>query len=366
MMRILMTADAIGGVWTYAMELCRALAEHDVEVTLATMGDAPTADQCRQVFALPNVNLYVSRYKLEWMPNPWDDVARAGEWLLDLEQKTRPDVIHLNGYVHAAMDWNAPVLAVGHSCVLSWWAAVKQEPLPDHWLDYAARVSQGLRAATRVVAPTRAMLDCLHRHYRDLPQASVIHNGRTPDLFHAGTKQDVILSAGRLWDEAKNLSALNAVAPGLLWPVLVAGETSPANGTTNVRCLGRLDQHALAERMATAAIYALPAKYEPFGLSVLEAALSGCALVLGDIPSLRELWDGAAMFAPPDDPDLLSAQLRHCIEQPVVRRELARRARLRAKRYTVEKMAKSYMQLYRELTSVPHSTRSHQLQATKG
>ncbi len=32
----------------------------------------------------------------------------------------------------------------------------------------------------------------------------------------------------------------------------------------------------------------LPARYEPFGLSVLEAALSGCALVLGDIPSLRE------------------------------------------------------------------------------
>lgn len=366
MMRILMTTDAVGGVWTYAMELCRALAADDVEVALATMGDAPNADQCRQVFALPNVSLYVSQYKLEWMSDPWDDVARAGEWLLELERQTRPDVIHLNGYVHAAMEWDAPVLVVGHSCVLSWWAAVKQEPLPDHWLDYAARVSRGLRAAARVVAPSQAMLDCLKRHYRELPQSSVIHNARSVGQFRSVAKHDTILSAGRLWDEAKNLCTLNAVAGGLPWPVLVAGETSPANGTTNVQPLGRLDEQALARCMASAAIYALPAKYEPFGLSVLEAALCGCALVLGDIPSLRELWNDAALFAPPDHPNLLSAQLHRCIEQPVLRREMARRAHLRAGRYAVDKMAHSYMQLYRELTRAPGTADPHQLQATKG
>ena len=65
--------------------------------------------------------------------------------------------------------------------------------------------------------------------------------------------------------------------------------------------LGRLDERRWPSGWPRAAIYALPARYEPFGLSALEAALSGCALVLGDIPSLREVWGDAAVFVPPDD-----------------------------------------------------------------
>ena len=53
-----------------------------------------------------------------------------------------------------------------------------------------------------------------------------------------------------------------------------------------------------------ATIFALPARYEPFGLSALEAGLAGCALVLGDIP-MREVWHDAAMFVPPEQPAAL-------------------------------------------------------------
>ncbi len=36
--KVLMTADTIGGVWTYAIELALGLADRGVEVALATMG----------------------------------------------------------------------------------------------------------------------------------------------------------------------------------------------------------------------------------------------------------------------------------------------------------------------------------------
>ncbi len=65
--------------------------------------------------------------------------------------------------------------------------------------------------------------------------------------------------------------------------------------------LGELSPAALAKKLAQAAIYAAPARYEPFGLGILEAALAGCALVLSDLPSLRENWSGAALFLPPGD-----------------------------------------------------------------
>ena len=71
-MRVLMTADTVGGVWTYALELARAL-EGDAEIVLATMGAPLSSDQWDEARALPNLEIYESRYRLEWMNAPWHD-----------------------------------------------------------------------------------------------------------------------------------------------------------------------------------------------------------------------------------------------------------------------------------------------------
>lgn len=186
-----------------------------------------------------------------------------------------------------------------------WWHAVRKEDAPAPWHEYRRRVTRGLQKADLVVAPTRAMLRALEFHYGALRATEVIPNGRDSNAFAVGTKEPFILSAGRLWDQAKNTAALVAVAPWLPWPVVLAGQRKSPDGTEahlrNVRLLGRLSERELAALYARASIYALPARYEPFGLSILEAALSGCALVLGDIPSLRETWNDAAIFVAPSD-----------------------------------------------------------------
>jgi glycosyltransferase involved in cell wall biosynthesis len=100
--------------------------------------------------------------------------------------------------------------------------------------------------------------------------------------------------------------------------------------------------------MTGAHIYAHPARYEPFGLSVLEAAAAGCALVLGDIDSLRENWDGAALFVAPDDSGALGAAIQKLIAAPQERSRLAMRARARAAGFTIERMADAYLEAYRD------------------
>ena len=109
----------------------------------------------------------------------------------------------------------------------------------------------------------------------------------------------------------------------------------------------------LAGWYGRAGIYALPARYEPFGLSVLEAALSGCALVLGDIPSLRELWHGAATFVDPDDAVSLARALTKLIEDEAHRELMALLALDRAQRYSVDAMTDAYFAVYRQLASTP-------------
>src|SRR5215216_6713355 len=108
--RILMTVDPVGGVWTYALELARAFEPHGIEVALASMGAHLTREQYQQVLARKNVRLFESAYRLEWMDDPWADVDLAGDWLLEIAGRVRPDLIHLNGYSHAALSWDAPVL----------------------------------------------------------------------------------------------------------------------------------------------------------------------------------------------------------------------------------------------------------------
>lgn len=354
--RVLMTADTVGGVWTYALDLIRGLNAGGVHVDLATMGAPVQPAQRAELRALGDaVTLHESGFRLEWMEDPWADVARAGEWLLELERACAPDVIHLNGYAHAALSWQAPVLVVAHSCVWSWWRAVKKSPPPTSWSRYHAAVRRGLAHANLVVAPTQAMLDALEENYGALPHSRVIHNGREPPGSTDSPKREIIFSVGRLWDEAKNAQALAAAAPHLPWPVRLAGHTRGPDGgeavLPGVELLGHCATARLAAEYGAAGIYALPARYEPFGLSVLEAAHAGCALVLGEIPSLRELWSGAAVFVSPDDTVALRLALQGLIAQPERRSALGREARRRATRYTSARMTAGYFSAYTELVT---------------
>ena len=349
--RILMTADAVGGVWTYALELARALEPHGTEVTLAVMGPGPSPDQRQEATRVPNVVLHESGYALEWMDRPWAEVEQAGEWLLALAGAAKAEIIHLNGYVHAALPWDAPVLVAAHSCVWSWWSAVHGSAAPPACAEYQRRVACGLAAADLVAAPTAAMLRALEAHYGEVTRGRVIPNARAAQGFApAPTKQPQIFAAGRAWDAAKNLALLDAAAPQVRWPVLLAGECRHPGGTTasfaNVRCLGKLAAPAMREHYAASAIYALPARYEPFGLSALEAGLCGCALVLGDIPSLREVWGEAAVYADPGDAPALARTLDALITDARRRAEMGRRARARASEYTPASMAGRYLQAY--------------------
>lgn len=358
-MRIFMSADTVGGVWHYAVELARGLAAGGDQVMIAAMGGRLSADQRRQVQDCPGLLVEDSDYALEWMAEPWADLERAGRWLLSLAEAFRPDVVHLNHYAHGGLAWPAPALTVVHSCVYSWHAAVRGEEPGPEWRRYRALVRAGLRASAAVVAPSATMLGAAWHWYGPLPPVRLIHNGRRDGDYRPGRKQDYVLSAGRLWDEAKNVAALVEVAPGLPWPVRVAGEPRAPDGgraaLDKLEPLGRLDPGQMRKALAEAAIYALPARYEPFGLSALEAALSGCALVLGDIPSLRELWDDAALFVPPDDHDALRRALRRLMDDPGLRARHGQLARGRARRYDASRMVSEYRQLYLQLKEDQHS-----------
>jgi glycosyltransferase involved in cell wall biosynthesis len=194
------------------------------------------------------------------------------------------------------------------------------------------------------------MLRDLDRWYSNVRAGCVIYNGHRCDAYNPTRKEDFVFSTGRVWDAAKNIGALDLAAPLVSWPIFVAGEAQHPEGgrhpLRNVFPVGKLSSEDICPWFSRAGIYALPALYEPFGLSILEAALSGCALVLGDIPSLREIWDDAALFVPPSDPEALALSINSLIVKRSVREDLGGRARMRALSFTNDRMVHSYLGAY--------------------
>ncbi|WP_434384109.1 glycosyltransferase family 4 protein [Melittangium boletus] len=340
-----MTASPLGGVWTYALELSRALVERGVRVELATLGAPLSVAQWMEVREVPGLGLHESQDRAESLDEE--------TWLLDLEARLSPDIVHLNDHTLGALAWRAPSLAVLHTCPLVWWEGVKGSRAPERYTRYQHEAARGLRGADCVVAPTTAMLAAAERWHGHFASARVIPHARRAECFLPDAKESFVLAAGREWDEAGNLAVLEAIAPGLPFPVRVAGELSRGSA---LNALGTLRPWELAAWMARAAVYAMPARYEPFGLSALEAALAGCALVLGDIPSLREVWGDAALFVHPDDAEGLARALRWLMDHPAERECRAGRARARALSFTPRRMVDAYLDAYTALSVRPHAT----------
>jgi glycosyltransferase involved in cell wall biosynthesis len=350
-MRVLLTADTEGGVWDYAVTLARSLHERGHEVLLGVVGER----RDELVAHLPQgVEVAWRPYRLEWMPDAGDDVHTAGAWLAGISRLWAADVVHLNQMAYAAFGFHAPTLTVVHSDVVSWFRRVQGRSPGPEWRRYVEWVRAGLRASDLVVAPTAYQATLLEQSYGRSADR-IIHNAvQAPETSRSGATGSLVLTVGRAWDEAKGIDVLDraleqlgAAAPEAH---LLGRTDGPSELAYRPRALITHGQRGRAEVdawMDRASIYVAPARYEPFGLAPVEAALRGCALVLSDIGSFRELWDGCAMFFPSGNPTALAETIRTLVGDVERRRSLAEAAATRARRrYTAERSTTCYLEAY--------------------
>ena len=354
-MKVLLTTDTVGGVWDHTVTLARELDAAGHEVLVAVIGEP----RDERLAALPaGVQVVWRAYRLEWMQDAADDVRAAGQWLRGIAEKWVPDVVHLNQIAYAVEDFGAPVLVAVHSDVISWWPHVHGVEAPmEEWGTYRQWLRAGLRSADAVVTPT-AYQGALVMRYYGMEITRVIHNGIHFVDEETTPRQDgLVLSVGRLWDRGKGVDLLDEAAALLrdeAPEIHVIGETVAPHGEAfsvrNVTAHGRVERAQVDEWMRRASVYVAPSRYEPFGLAPLEAALHGCALVLSDIGTFRELWDGCAEFFPSGDALALAQAIRRVTNDDARRARLARAARTRAaRRYTARRMASEYMELYHQM-----------------
>jgi len=350
--RILMTVDAVGGVWTYALGLARALAAENCRVVLAGLGPEPSPAQIREAEATAALTWLAE--PLDWMAASEAELERVAAALAGLARDHAVELLHLNapGEAHG-LDVALPVVAVSHSCVATWFQAVRGTGLPPEWSWQHDRNRAGFDRADLVLAPSRSHAAMLESCYGPVPRLEVIHNaaGRGP---RAEVRQNVVVAAARWWDDGKNARVLDEAAALCAVPCLAIGPAEGPNGQRmefrNAVPIGQLGAGEARRSMAHAAIFASPSLYEPFGLAVLEAALAGTPLVLADIPTYRELWEDAALFFPPRDAGALAKTLSELSRDAAARRRLGILAARRARRYSPVRHSASMLAAYEQAT----------------
>lgn len=360
-MRILLTTDAVGGVWDHATTLYRRLAERGHDVFLAVLG-RPSGER---IAALPIGARWAARsFALEWAEGGLQDIEPAARWIDSLAEAMEADVVHLNQLAYAHRIACPKVVAV-HSDAWSWFSEIRGAPPQEdpRWQAYHAAVARGLAAADAVVAPSRYQAALTERHYgRSVDR--VIRNGIDRQSLAEGHRVNTGASAparrlvtlGRAWDEAKGHATVDE-ALGLVkepWSAYLAGDIEGPDGQRlqpkRLKYLGRLPLREARELLRRTTVYVAASLYEPFGLAPVEAAMAGCALVLSDIASFRELWGNDALFFTPGKPAALASVLDRLHGDSMLHHQMRMRAMRRAwASFDDRRMTTEYTEVYKSV-----------------
>lgn len=364
-MHVLVTADTLSGVWTYARELVTGLVSRGVYVTLVSFGDIPLPDQTSWMENLHGLEYHPTAFRLDWMQEGQDGFAESCAYLTSLVREVRPDLLHLNHLGYGSLPVKAPRVVVAHGDLVSWWMAVHgHPPRKTKWSEwYCSVISRGVAEASALVAPSKWMRDSVRRHYSRPSRDLVIYNGRNPIFFNPYvSKDDSVLAVGRLPDAGRQVSLLTHHAHPL--PVCIVGSETPghipalpiradvkvATDTQQLAVRGPQTEAQLRILYSRASIFAATSRYEPFGLPALEAALSRCAIVANDIPTYREIWGDDAIYFRSNSAQSLAKVIQRLSDDRELCRSHANRAYQRARaRFTAKRMIDEYLALYSSL-----------------
>ncbi|MDQ5824977.1 MAG: glycosyltransferase family 4 protein [Chloroflexota bacterium] len=299
----------------------------------------------------------------------------------------RPQVVHSTSHI-------GPVLGPGKLIVTVHDLIFRRHPedYPRAWLATTnLLLPLVLKRSAAIVSDSQATAEDLHKFYpATRGKVHVVYPGLDPlretdptetkgnrllgELGLAGTTY--ILCIGP-WSRRKNLpvvlQAFETLArelPGVT--LVVTGRVNSGmkgaqpeeliarvrpETRQRIRSLGFVPRDTLYALLSGASLLAYPSRIEGFGLPPLEAMSLGVPVVTSDVPVLREVAGGAAVYVPADDPSAWAAAFRRILSEPGLARSLSDKGLARSKEFSWGRCARETLAVYREVATHPKVVR---------
>jgi glycosyltransferase involved in cell wall biosynthesis len=342
----------IGGSERHLLALLPALAERGLEPVFVGLDDpAWDASDFYSALTVPAIRLR--------SPRDVDPLLFAR-----LIRSLRADVVHTH-LVHADLYGGLAARLRGSQLVTT---KHNDDPFRSGPFRYVERVLAKL--ADRVIAITDALRTfTIERVGVPADKIQTIHYGldglpaawgeNPPDAVPADAR--VLLAVSRLTHQKGVDVAIRALPELPADAVLVVLGEGPERGELErlARGLGVEQRVVLPGRvpdvtawLQRARVFVHPARWEGFGLGVLEAMLAGLPVVASNVSSLPELVADreTGLLVPPDDPSALARGIADALERPELGAAGVARAR---QEFSVARMADRTAALYADLVSAP-------------
>jgi len=226
---------------------------------------------------------------------------------------------------------------------------------------YDQVVSRAAHRAARVLTETQFVAEQLRRRYR-LPASriAVVPSGVTLGVgqIPCETRRPEVLCLVNEKPHKNAIGALRAMVQlrgrGNDCRLVLVGKLDERLGQ-QVRRQSWIDWHTflpqedLARAYARASVFLFPSYSEGFGYPPLEAMMAGLPVVSSSATCLPEVLGDAVLYAPPDAPDRLAAQMARILESPALARELVERGQAQVARYSWQEMGRSVLALIQQI-----------------
>lgn len=303
---------------------------------------------------------------------------RMEDFALPLELAIGPrlDLLHSPDFI-VPLAWRGIAVATVHDLAF----LRHPEYLTGESRRYYGRVHRSLKRAERVIAVSdHTRRELLALTDVDPDRVRVVHNALRPEIAsQVGAPRDAALEAKalestglrrpfilfvstieprkdaetllhafrRLLDEGRDLDLALVGSDG--WKSESVYATWRALGLeARAHFIGRCDAETLPALYQAAELLAHPARDEGFGLTPLEAMALGTPTIVSDAGALPEVAGDAALRVPPGDVAAWAAAIGRVLDDPALAARLRQAGPERAASFTLERMARGTLAVYRE------------------
>lgn len=300
------------------------------------------------------------RAEIAWLPHRAEYLPRS---VGSPEPPSWVNIVHANTWLHERfLPSRLPLVLTMHLCVhdpaLSPYKSYAQALYHRLWIKRLERIS--LRRASRIIAVSRYTRDSASRAFHitdidDIPNGVPIPDDLDGRLEHGPRDPFRLLYVGN-WSARKGVDLLGPIMEGLgkgfelQYTADAHGGHRGARLPPNCRCIGRLDESALARAYREADALLFCSRLEGLPLTVIEAMASGLPAIASAAASMPEVVEDGVngILCRPDDVQSFVNAARRMAADPQMLASMRVAARQRIRdHYDLSAMVESYLAVYR-------------------